>query len=291
MGHTEPRKADDLFERLYTDVDPRVAQSLLDFRSKNPPKTLVTDGIPWEYLSVGDGDNAILFLHGMAGAFDIWWQQIEALRSRYRIISLTYPIVDNLEALRTGINSILHNHGIKHFNVVGTSLGGYLAQYLIARQPEQIRCAVFANTYPPNDLLARRTRGAQVLLRIAPNALIRLGMDINTRHSLFPASGRSELLKAYLLEGARAMQRELFLARYRCVIQYFDPRPPDGPAPSLLIIEAQNDPLISPELRQRLKQTYPMAQVHTFGDVGHFSYLHKPEAYTQVLERFISKNA
>jgi len=30
-----------------------------------------------------------------------------------------------------------------------------------------------------------------------------------------------------------------------------------------------------------------MAQVHTFGEVGHFSYLHNPEAYTQVLERFI----
>ncbi len=86
------------------------------------------------------------------------------------------------------------------------------------------------------------------------------------------------------------MRRELFLARYRCVIQHFDPRPPDGPAPSLLIIEAQNDPLISPKLRQRLKQTYPMAQVHSFGDVGHFSYLNKPAAYTQVLERFLRKS-
>ena len=291
MGHTGSRKADVLFERLYTDVDPRVAQSLLDFRSKNPPKTLVTDGIRWEYISVGDGDSVILFLHGMAGAYDIWWQQIEALRNRYRIISLNYPIADNLEAIRTGINSILHNHGVERCNVVGTSLGGYIAQYLIARQPERIRCAVFANTYPPNDLLARRTRGAPALLRVAPNALIRLGMDINTRRSLYPASGRSELLKAYLLEGARVMRRELFLARYRCVIQYFDPHPPDGSAPSLLIIEAQNDPLINPELRQRLKQTYPMAQVHTFGDVGHFSYLNKPEAYTQVLERFFHKSA
>ena len=139
MGHTGSRKADVLFERLYTDVDFRVAQSLLDFRSKNPPKTLVTDGIRWEYISVGDGDSVILFLHGMAGAYDIWWQQIEALRNRYRIISLNYPIADNLEAIRTGINSILHNHGVERCNVVGTSLGGYIAQYLIARQPERIR--------------------------------------------------------------------------------------------------------------------------------------------------------
>ncbi len=153
MGHTESTKADVLFERLYSDVDPRVAQSLLDFRSNNPPQLLVAGDIRWKYLSVGDGDSTLLFLHGMVGAYDIWWQQIEALRNRYRIISLTYPIVDNLEALHTGINSILHNLGIDHYNVVGTSLGGYLAQYLITRQPECIRCAVFANTYPPMTYL------------------------------------------------------------------------------------------------------------------------------------------
>jgi hypothetical protein len=71
MRHTESTTADVLFERLYTHVDSRVVQSLLDFRSNNPPKLLVTYGIPWEYLSVGEGEIAILFLHGMAGAYDI----------------------------------------------------------------------------------------------------------------------------------------------------------------------------------------------------------------------------
>jgi len=91
MRHTEITRVDVLFERLYSNVDSRVAQSLLDFRANNPPKVLVTNGIPWEYLSVGGGEGAIILLDGMAGAYDIWWQQIEALRNRYRIISITYP--------------------------------------------------------------------------------------------------------------------------------------------------------------------------------------------------------
>ena len=289
MNFPDSKTTDIHFQHLYADVDPRITQSLQNFRETNPLKQLVIEGVPWEYLTVGEGENTVLFLHGMAGAYDIWWQQIEALRQRYKVISVTYPIVDSLEAMLAGIHSILDHHGVEHYSVVGTSLGGYLAQYLIARQPERIRCAIFANTYPPNDILARRTRGAPILLRFAPDALIRLGMDINTRLSLYPASGRSEILKAYLLEGAGAMRRDLFLSRYHCVIEYFDPRP--SSPPSLLIIEAQNDPLISPELRRRLKQTYPMAQVHTFGDVGHFSYLNKPEAYTEVLERFLRTSA
>jgi len=51
MRHTESTTADVFFKRLYTHVDSRVVQSLLDFRSNNPLKLLVTDDIPWEYLS------------------------------------------------------------------------------------------------------------------------------------------------------------------------------------------------------------------------------------------------
>src|SRR3990172_818479 len=65
------------------------------------------DGVSWEYLCAGRGEQALLFLHGMAGAWDIWWQQIEALQDRFRIVSLTYPAVDSLEGLRRGINAVL----------------------------------------------------------------------------------------------------------------------------------------------------------------------------------------
>ena len=288
MGHTESRKADVLFERLYTDVDPRVAQSLLDFRSNNPPKLLTTDGIRWEYLSVGGGDNAILFLHGMAGAYDIWWQQIEALRDQFRIISVTYPSVDTLAGLRQGILEILAAEEVKHLNIVGTSLGGYLAQYLIAQDPNRFRRAVFGNTFPPNDLIARRTRGAEILLRTIPHRLFRTAIRRRTSNCLFPASGRSELLKAYLNEGVfRGLTKAVFTVRYRCVIEKFEPIEPSAQIIPMLIIEADNDPLVDPTLREHLKRSYPEEQVLAFHNAGHFPYLNLPIQYTQSLLRFL----
>jgi pimeloyl-ACP methyl ester carboxylesterase len=266
------------------------AAPLVAFRQAHPPARLPVDGATWEYLSTGHGDPALLFLHGMAGAYDIWWQQIGALQGRFRIVSLTYPAVDTLEGLRHGINAVLQAAGVERFTVIGSSLGGYLAQYLVARQPERVERAVFANTFPPNRILARRTRGADYLIRLVPQALLMAGMRWNTQLSIYPASGRSALLKAYLDEGTyRSMDKSRFLARYRAVVEWFDP--PDISGIPVMIIESANDPLISLALRRLLKRTYPSARVHTFGAVGHFPYVNEPQSYTAVLEEFLAHPA
>ena len=71
----------------------------------------------------------------MTGAYDIWWQQMEALQDEYRVISVTYPAVDSLEEMEQAVMAILEAEGVEHFYVVGSSLGGYFAQYLVARHP------------------------------------------------------------------------------------------------------------------------------------------------------------
>jgi pimeloyl-ACP methyl ester carboxylesterase len=280
-----------VFQRIYRRAPEEAVRSLSAFRASHPITTIEADGVRWEFLSAGRGERTALLLHGMAGACDIWWQQIEALQDRFRLVSLTYPAVDRLEGLRRGVNAVLQAAEVDRFAVVGTSLGGYLAQYLVARQPERVERAVFANTLPPNRILARRTRGADQLMRLVPQALLLAGMRWNTRLTLFPASGRSQLLKAYLDEGThRSIDKARFLSRYRAVVEWFDPPDPAAYGIPVLILESANDPLISPELRRLLRETYPTARVHNFGTAGHFPYLNQPEAYTQVLAEFLTSS-
>jgi 2-succinyl-6-hydroxy-2,4-cyclohexadiene-1-carboxylate synthase len=242
-------------------------------------------GFSWEYLSTGQGPAALLFLHGLAGSYNIWWQQILAFQQNFRVLSLTTPPVATLEGLRTGLNALLSHEGIDRFAVVGSSYGGYIVQYLLTQQPERIERAVLANTMPPDHHFARWSRLADTLFPLVPNAVFQFGFRTSTELSLYPASGRSEFLRAYLNEMTyHNMTKELFLARYQAVIERFDPPRPELP---LLIIETANDPLIDSTLQQALKLTYPTAKVHTLGDVGHFPYFHQPDAYNQVLESFL----
>jgi maspardin len=278
-----PRPA---FEELYAAVPAEQAASLRSFRAAYPPATLPVSGAPWEYLSVGSGTETVLLLHGMTGAYDIWWQQIEALQSDYRVIAVTYPAVGTLAEMEAGVLAVLEREGVSQFHVVGSSLGGYFAQYLLTRHPERMLSAVFANTFPPNDLILEKNGTIGSLIPYMPEWLVMNVLKGSFTSSIYPASGEDELTLAFLNELAAGRVRKAQVAgRYQGVVEKFDP--PVQPSIPILIIEASNDPLVEAELRQALKAAYPQAQVVTV-DNGHFPYLGTPESYTQILLQFWS---
>ena len=87
-----PVKPND-FTAYYPNED-HIKESLFEFRT-HPTKTLSHDSRNWDYLLIGEGSKTLLFLHGMGGAYDIWFQQIEALADSFHIISLTLPEVNS----------------------------------------------------------------------------------------------------------------------------------------------------------------------------------------------------
>ena len=275
------------FEELFRGGEPAVARSLAAFR-ETPVKSLEAEGVEWPYLVRGEGPRTLLFLHGMGGAADIWWQQIEALQPDFRIISPTLPAVHTLQEATAGINHILEAENVNRLSIVGTSMGGYIAQYYLSQYPERVEQVVFGNTFPPNEIYRRENGGLRKLVPWLPEWLVMSQFRSNISKTVSPASGYSPLVEAYLLEQySGLMSKEQFIGRFDIVLDSFAiNRSPDRQAVPKLIIESDNDPLVYPELRSRLKQAYPAAQVHTFSGTGHFTYLNEPEAYIEVLRRF-----
>jgi len=246
------------------------------------------NGATWEYLATGSGSQTILFLHGLTGAYDIWWQQIAALQNEFRIISVTYPAVNTLAELESGVLAILDHEGVAAFHVVGSSLGGYLAQYLVAHHPRRIQRAVFSNTFSPPTNHYRNKYGLPAnLIPFAPQWLVMSVLKGSFRLSMYPASGKDKFLLAFLNEMASGrMSKEQVYGRYRCVVAQFA-LPAATPVPAM-IVQASNDPLVPSKLRAKLRAAYPTAQVVTVNN-GHFPYLVTPEDYTQTLVSFFSR--
>lgn len=278
------------FEEVYAKVDPDLSASLQAFRAAHPPKIIGVDGTDWEYISFGEGEETILFLHGMTGAYDIWWRVMEDLQTEYRVISLTYPAVDSLEEMSAGALAILDAEDVDKANLVGTSLGGYFAQYLVARHPNRVAGAAFANTFPPNDLIKEKNGTIGALIPFLPEWLVIDVLRGSFTEAIYPTSGNDELTLAFLMELSYGrVTRAQVAGRYRCVVEKFDVANPDALGIPVMIIEADNDPLVELALREQLKETYPSAAVHTVS-IGHFPYLKLSEEYAQFLrEFFVSK--
>jgi len=279
-----PRKS---FDQIYAKVDERHRSTLRSFRRENELKCITVDASAWNYLMTGEGDRTVVFLHGMGGGYDIWWQQINYFKGDYRIISMTYPPIPTLSKLSAGIVAILDKEKIGRVNIVGSSLGGYLAQYLVKNYPDRIEKAVFANTFPPNHMIAETVGKRKIILPLLPEWMVMRNLKQTTAKAIYPASGHSELVRAYMMEQAHGMMKKAqFVARFKCVLDYFEaPDIHDLKLPTL-IIEADNDPLVEKELREMLKATYPTAPVATIRQKGHFPYLNAPDDYHRILEQF-----
>ncbi len=274
---------------LYDGADKKPVSGLAAFR-KLPIRTIHSQGQNWPYLVLGDGPKTILFLHGMTGGYDFWWQQMNAFSPEYRVISVTYPPVDELSGLGEGIIAILDKEKITRVVVVGSSLGGYLTQYLLATYPERVEKAVLGNTFPKNDTYEEQNH---VRIRVAswlPEWALMTALRQNLFKQVLPASENNPLAKAQLLENTYGrMSKAQFIARYQCVIDKFDPIDGTQKDIPLLIVESDNDPLVSQALRATLKQYYKTATVHTFHNKGHFPYLNAKDEYNAVLRDFLSK--
>ena len=55
------------FRKLYAQVPADASQSLQAFRGSRPLKLLFVENIPWNYISLGQGPETILLLHGRGG--------------------------------------------------------------------------------------------------------------------------------------------------------------------------------------------------------------------------------
>lgn len=265
-------------------MDPRI-EALRRFRQRQPLHTLERGGRAWRYYALGEGRRTLLFLHGMAGAGDIWFQQLEAYAGRWRVVAPTYPAIGSLEELAQGVGAVLDAAGAPSAVVVGSSLGGLLAQYLTARRPERVERAVFANTFPPGHTEILQGRRMAALARWLPERPVLGTMLRNARQKLVPAAGGDALLAYYLEEQyVRRMRKADVLARARAVFEVFEPPEPRMPH---AVFEAVNDPLIPPRARADLKARYPEAFVRDLGAVGHFPYLSHPERFNAALDVFL----
>ncbi len=284
-----PAPQQDFFDH-YPYQDEAAAQ-LKEFRNR-PLRTIQVDGIEWHYYIGGNGPRTILFIHGMGGAYDLWWRQVLAFENQFRIITYTLPEeVRTLREAANGILAILTKEQIRQVIIVGTSMGGYIAQYLVDQYPQKIERAVFGNTFPPNNLIRIKNRRTAQLVRFLPEILIFKAGNKQLKEKILPAAHNSPLLAAFL--PSLPFSKKQFINRYRVVVDPQFPRPFRYEVKRIpkLIIESDNDPLIDPELRQALKEMYPDARVFTFHNEGHFPYINAAQTYNQVLvEFFYQKN-
>ncbi|MFZ1816229.1 MAG: alpha/beta hydrolase [Rhizobiaceae bacterium] len=240
----------------------------------------------WGFVQAGSKGPALVLLPGTLGRADIFWQQIEALEGEVRILALSYPAAGGIGEWANDLAVMAEEHGLQGGVILGSSLGGYVAQYTAARHSTVFGTLIAANTLPDTSIVQAIPPYAMDLETVEIGVLANgfLGGLRNWMTDGHPYRDLAELLAAEV-EG-RIPESEL---RNRLIALKNAPvLPPQSlPHERVFTVESEDDHLIPPPVREALKAALKPAQAFNMGDASHFPYVTRPDAYTAMLQQVL----
>ena len=145
------------------------------------------------YRDVGNGDEVLLLIHGMAGSSETWRAVIPQLAKKYRVIApdllghgqSAKPRSDySLGAFAVLLRDLLDELGITRVTIAGQSLGGGVAMQFVYQHPDYCQRLVLISSGGLGPDVGRTLRllsapGAELIMPvIAPPPVVRAGNKV-----------------------------------------------------------------------------------------------------------------
>jgi 3-oxoadipate enol-lactonase len=263
-----------------------------------PEKSLKIKGVEWRYVTGGRGEQTLLLFHGAVGGAETMSWLASAFEDEYRTIAPTVADVTTLDEVCDAASAILDREHVARAVVFGGSFGGLVAQAFFRRRRAQVQDLVLLSTGAPSPAVGARTARVTRLMRLLPFPLMRAMMRLEiSRHLDAPvppeqAARVAEFRQRLEHYFKHTLTKRTLLARvalsvdFNCNESYPPSTDSDWPG-RVLIVESDDDPMLPPGERHRLRETYPRALVCTFTGAGHMIPLLRLEELVGVVKAFI----
>ncbi|MCE8519145.1 alpha/beta hydrolase [Ruegeria pomeroyi] len=256
------------------------------FAALHPETRHLVNGRDWGVIRAGQRGPALVLIPGTLGRADIFWQQIAVLSKESRILAVSYPASGGISDWAADLAQMIADAEMQGATVLGSSLGGYLAQYLAATEPALCSGLVAANTLAS-------VRGID---QVPPYALdlattpiddLRAGFEAGLSAWQAPDHPYRDLAPLLLQEVRGRIPEDELRARLQAL-----KTAPDLPAQSLprdriFTVQSDDDHLISPPMRESLRATLNPVRAYRFRAASHFPYVTRPDAYTALLREVL----
>jgi pyruvate dehydrogenase E2 component (dihydrolipoamide acetyltransferase) len=110
------------------------------------PETVTVEAGTLRFLRQGDGDEAVVLLHGFGGDLNNWLFNTEALAAGRTVYALDLPghggsvkRAGDLDALVAAVRAFLDSQDLPRVHLVGHSMGGLVASALALEAPDRVR--------------------------------------------------------------------------------------------------------------------------------------------------------
>jgi pimeloyl-ACP methyl ester carboxylesterase len=260
-----------------------------------PPSQFVPiDGLSVHLRDEGPRDDPapIVLLHGTSSSLHTWQGWTDALRDQRRVVrfdmpgfGLTGPAPDGVYTIDRYVATVMRvvdELGIRHFVLVGNSLGGYVAWATALQHPERVTALVLVDSagYPfrsQSAPLAFRIARTPVLGSLLGDVLPRSLVESSLRNVYGkPCRVTPQLVDQYFDLATRAGNRKALVTRFEQTQPgQLAERVPELNLPTL-ILWGGRDRLIPPDSGERFAREIRGSRLIVFPELGHVPHEEDP---------------
>jgi maspardin len=256
------------------------------FLEATPERRIRINSRDWGAIRVGESGPALVLIPGTLGRADIFWRQITALSGRARILALSYPECGGISDWAEDIAGMIVREDMQGAVVLGSSLGGYLAQYVTARYPDLVGGLVAANTMASVQGIDQIPPYRFDLVN-TPIDDLRAGFTDGLKGWIDPANPYSDLAGLLLAEVAGRIPETELRARLQALKTAPELAVQSLPSRAIFTVQSDDDHLISPPMRAGLRTALAPGRRFCFTAASHFPYVTRPDDYTAMLREIL----
>jgi pimeloyl-ACP methyl ester carboxylesterase len=274
-------------------IERDVRQKLATFQSRYPLRSLEIDRRTWVFRRT-PGRAArqvpIVMLPGIQGGGDIFFEAALSLGELMPVITINAPDIQDVAQIRAGLAGLLSKLGIRRTNILGSSLGGYLAQSFALLHSDNVAQLVIANGFIDVAAFIITLPPASTVAAMDAADLVQQNL-----RALFAMPNRSEG-EARLKAAVKALVGPAqTLENYKSRVLLMMGAQPLAEAPiapeRVMIIDDDHDPLLLPAMRDAVRKRFARSEQHSIDGGGHLPAVQRPARFAELLTQRLITDA
>ena len=245
------------------------------------------------YLDVGQGTPVVL-IHGLAGDYSAWTNQINLLKDEYRVIAFDNRGAGNSTQIDEPISTLdlaLDTLGLMDYlkidaaHVVGRSMGGAVAQHMALIAPDRVKSLTLCASFAILDPLGRR-----VLLNMREALEWRMNWADHARHSVqnfvsadFFNQNTEQVKRIEALIGGETRLPACYIRQNEACQNHDTSNQLNQICQPTLIMGGRNDPICSMTATNILSDGITQSQTTIFENASHFFLMEQADKFNQRL--------
>lgn len=258
------------------------------------------NGIDIDYLMEGDGPETLVMVNGLADEKESWgYQTPDFVEAGYRVLTFDNrgvgkssmppgPYTTKLFAADT--KALVDELGLSGFHMMGTSMGGLIAQEYAIAHGSDLKSLTLSSTYAaPGPFCGRMFSMWADMAPILGVSFVMRDVTLWAFTLPFFETRRGELEEFETAMGAIAQPVDAYLAQLSSIQTHDASDRLDRITTPTLVIAGEEDILIPVELSRRLHQAIAGSEFQTTPG-GHASVWEHPKPFNEAVIAFIGRH-